>query len=520
MDDADEGAHDGGLEEALARHARARRRTMLKALGIGAAVVAAGTAGTVVFLQVQKSNDKKRAGARAKDAEAELLRGNVRAAKKIAEEARGLDRMNFDAWLAFIHANGMDLIDGDGGAEASVALMADARNSGGKGATLEFVSLAGAIGIKNDVHAEKLLRQPHAEPVDGDGFYAYAAGAAYDLVCDDASIGWYTQALELRPGCVLSRIRLARAYVLVGAYDDARTVIDGLPSESFERLVLGTLVTRVESIEKSKGASVLRGAQVDRARLGDLPRSLRTLGTALALEDPDQPWGQSAGLDAALDDADTPMIAILAGKIALADGDRVSARAAASAALRMHEDLAEARVFGARMALVDGDWKRADELAGAGPDRSMIAILKTIQAYEAGDRAGFERVRADDPDALVGWPLDESIKALLDAKAPADDALDTLAKRGEPWADLLAIDAALLRGEKDKAKKLVQQWMGALTPAQQRRKDRVGGVLPPPAPAPPIPSASTSASAGANAGSARPPTMAPTSSAASPARGP
>lgn len=503
VDDTDEGGHEGSLEEALAKHARVRRRAMLRALGIGGALVAAWAVGTVVYLQVDAASDRERAGTRARDAEAELLRGNIAAAKKISAEARALDRMNHDAWLAFIHANATDLIDGDGDAEASVALVADARNSGGRGATLEFVALAGAIGIKNDVLAEKLLKQPHAEPVDADGFYAYAAGAAFDLVCDDASIGWYEQALALRPGCVLSRVRLARAYVFAGAFPEAREALAGLPDRSFERLVLDTLVTRIESIAGSPSGPIARGGQVDRSKLGDLPRSLRTLGTALALEDPDQPWGQSAGIDAALDDADTPMVAILAGRIALADGDRVSARAAATAALSMHEELAEARVFAARVALVEGDLKRAEELGRAGPDRNLVAILRSISAYEENDRAAFDRVAAEEPEGVGKWPLAASATSLLDGKSPDAAALDALAKRGEPWADLFAIDAALRRGEKDKAAKMVQQWAGTLTPAQKKRKDRVAGVLPLPPPAPPAPPSSASAgpSAGASSGS-------------------
>lgn len=512
MDDADDGGHDGSLEEALAKHARVRRRSMLRALGIAAAVVAAGTAGTLVYLQVEAAADRKRAGVRARDAEAELLRGNIRAAKKIAEEARALDRLNHDAWLAFVHASATDLIDGDGGPEASVALISDARNTGGKGATLEFVALAGAIGIKNDVLAEKLLKQPHAEPVDSDGFYAYAAGAAFDLVCDDASIGWYEQALALRPACVLTRIRLARANVLAGAFPEARAALEGLPSGSFERLVLDALVTRVESIASSPSGKVARGAQVDRAKLGDLPKSLRTLATALALEDPDQPWGQSAGIDAALDDADTPMVAILAGRIALADGDRVSARAAATAAMSMHEDLADARIFAARVALVDGDLKRAEELGRTGPDRNLIAILRCIGAYEENDRVAFDKAASDEPDGVGKWPLGSAATTILDGKSPDAATLDALTKRSEPWADLFAIDAALLRGDKDKAAKMVQQWTGTLTPAQKKRKDRVAGVLPLPSPAPAAPP--SSASAGASAGPSANPSAAPSASAA------
>ncbi|MFO0612598.1 MAG: hypothetical protein U0414_08430 [Polyangiaceae bacterium] len=487
-----------------------RRRTLLKGLGVGAALATAGAIGTLIYLKADEAAEKKRAVARAREAEVELLRGNIRGAKTMATEARALDRMNHEAWLAFIHASAVDLIDGDAGKEEGVALVADARNSGGRGATLELVALAGAVAIKNDNFAEKLVKQPHAEPVDGDGLYAYAAGAVLDLVCDDASVGWYEQALELRPGCVLSRVRLARANVLTGAFALAREAIEGLPP-GFERLVLETLVTRVESIAASPTGAVARGKQVERAKLGDLPKSLRTLGAALALEDPDQPWGQSAGIDAALDDADTPMVCILAGRIALADGDRVSARAAAAAALAMHEELADARVFGARVALVVGDHARASELTENGPDRNLVAIVRSLEAYEANDRAAFDKVRADDPDAVKSWLLADSAATLLDGKSPDAARLEALAKRCEPWAELFAIDAALIRGDKEKAAKIAQQWTGSLSAAQKKRKDRVAGVspLPPPAPSPPP---STSASAGPSGAPSASPPAAPSAS--------
>jgi hypothetical protein len=319
------------------------------------------------------------------------------------------------------------------------------------------------------------LKEPREDDVTADGFYAFVAGAGSDLDCDPAAVGWYQRATELLKEPLLAEVRLARALLFAGELDRAEKATELVPEGRLERKVLTALVARSRAIA---GKGDVPGPRIDRGTIVELPRSLRALATALALQDPEAPWGQSAGLDVALDDIDTPFVAVLAARIALYGGDRVSARTASEAALRMREELDDARALGARIALIDGDLATARRLGADLPDKGMETMLRAIDAYEAGTAPPAEAGKQPN-DARVTWKLGAVAASLTAGKAPdaaGTSAIDEGVKRGEPWADFLAIDSAFAKGDLDKAKKIVASWNNAAhTPAQKARKERLDG---------------------------------------------
>ena len=437
-----------------------------------------GTAGggvTSVVLWRRRGQDRSLSIDRALASEEAIRLGDLRLARKLATEARELDPTGHPAALAFVRVCAFDVIDGDGGQAASVELLSDARKLGIRGADLAFVSLAAAVGVKNDRLAERILAEHAEKAIVVDERYAYAAGAAFDLMCSEEAERRYTVADDLSHGDLfLAKVRRARALLFAARMDEARKVIATLPKERRETMVLRSLADHVAVL--SDGAPPKAApAWVDPSWVTELPRSLRALATAMALGDPNAPSGQSAGLDAALDDVDTPLAALLAGRIALAAGDEVSAKAASACALRMRAELPEAKVFAARLALVDGDLAHARELAGEGPDKPIVLMIQAIEAYERGDKTRLAEIDQESVGAPRRFEGLAAAKALLgEGEIPKPAAFDEAIAKNEPWADLLAVDAALASHDVERAKKLALAWSeGPLSDARKVRKKRI-----------------------------------------------
>lgn len=489
--DAPQGAPDEEpdvpLSTALREASRARRRTVLRALGALTVLGAIGGGITELVLWRRRLSDEALAASEAKRADEAVLKGDLRGAKKIASDARDLDPKSHAVAMAFVRASAFDVLDGDGGKDASVALLSDARRLGARGIDLAFASLAAAVGVKNDRLAEKILAEHAERSIGGDMAYAFACGAALDLTCGDEAARRYAEAEELSGGrFVLAKLRRVRALVFASKIDEAKALVAKLPQEARETKVLAALVQRVESLG---GASSAKATWVDPSWATELPRSLRALATAMALGDPNAPSGQSAGLDAALDDVDTPLAALLAGRIALAAGDRVSAEAASACALRMHGELEGAKTFAARLALLQGDLPKARELAGEGPDKATVLTIQAIEAYERGDKTRLAEIDAESAGSTERWFGLSAAKALLgDGEAPKPADLDRAIATNEPWAELLAVDAALAAHDVERAKKLALAWAeGPLTDVKKLRKKHIESPEPPKDPAGPDP---------------------------------
>jgi hypothetical protein len=489
------------LSAALREASKVGRRRVLRAAAAVGAIAALGGGGALLYGRRARAKDADDGRARARAAEDAIARGEVRLAKKLAEEARALDPTGRAEATSWIRAASMEVLDGDTGKDAAVALLAETRRLGARGLELALASLAAAVGVKNDHLVEKILAEHAEAEIAKDAAHLFAEGAGLDLLCDPESARRYREASELWGGrSLVANVRHARALLFAGKVDDARALVAKLPKEGREATVLSALADRVALL----AGAALKPAWVDPKWVTELPRSLRTLATAMALADPNAPAGQSAGLDAALDDVDTPLAALLAGRIALAAGDRVSAKAAADCALRMRAELDAAKVFSARLALVDGDLGRARELAGEGPDKATVLMVQAIDAYERGDKGRVGEIDAESANAPDRWGGLGFARALLEGgEPPKATDLDAAIAKSEPWADLLAVDAALRAHDVDRAKKLALAWAdGPLTEARKQRKKRIeapqpdtpeppasGSAKPPAAPAPPAPSA-------------------------------
>ena len=465
---------DESLSDALEASKKARRRTLLKALGGLAAVGVVASGVTFLVRARARSADAKAADDGAAAAGAALLRGELRAGKKLANEAHELDPNGHAAAITFLRAGAFDLIDGDGGPNEGIALLATARNFGARGATLALVALAAGIGVKNDRLVQRILEEPLPDDAD-EGRYAYALGAGFDLVCDEASEAHYREAEELSGGKLfLASVRRVRALLFATKIDDARAAIEKLPRDRRETLVLRTLTERVAAI-----SGVAPRPEIpkwcDPSWTSDLPKCLRALAAVLPMTDPDAPFGQSAGLDAALDDVDTPLAALLAGRLALAAGDKASARSASQCALRMRKELDKARVFGTRIALLEGDLKQAKELSSDSGDKGQKLLVEAIDAYEKRDAKRLGEIDKDTEGDPERWTLIGAATTLLgDGPKPAASILSGAVSRSEPWADLLAVDAALAVPDLDAAKKIAIAWAdGPESAERKKRKDAI-----------------------------------------------
>ncbi len=453
---------------------------MLKALGGLVLLGAAGGGVSALVLWRRGAQDRALSIERAAASESAARRGELRLARKLAAEARELDPTGRAAAVAFVRVSAFDVIDGDLGPAAGVALLSDARNLGMHGIDLAFASLAAAVGVKNDHLVERILAEHSKKTLQIEERYAYAAGAGLDLITSDEAVRHYADADDMAHGeLFLAKVRLARSLLFANRIEEARAVVERLPKERRETTVIGSFVERVALLEGG-GASKAAPAWVDPSWIPELPRCLRTLAAAMALGDPNAPSGQSAGLDAALDDVDTPCAALWAGRIALAAGDRVSAKAAASCALRMRAELLEAKVFAARLSLVEGDLAGARELAGEGPDKPTVLMIQAIEAYERADKVRLDEIDAESKGSPRRYEMLDAAKALLgEGEIPKAATFDDAIAKNAPWADLLAVDAALATRDVERAKKLALAWSeGPLTDAKKLRKKRIDSPLP------------------------------------------
>jgi hypothetical protein len=204
-----------------------------------------------------------------------------------------------------------------------------------RGPLLGQALLASAVRGKNDRLAVRLLVQHADQGLRGDPSYELVAGAALELACDDGAAARFESVLASTPASVLARLRLARARIFASRLDEASTVAAALPRERAERAILLEVVARLRRYEGAADAPSPRHV-VDPFGLTDLPRSIRPLAQALTVHEANA----GSGIEAALDDLDTPLAALLVARLAVVAGDGESAQLAIDAGVRLRAELA------------------------------------------------------------------------------------------------------------------------------------------------------------------------------------
>lgn len=435
---------------------RVRRRAV-----IGAAVAAALGAGGWGVWRARRASRQSHAEALAADVYRAIGEGHFGAALGLAKEAREASPGSTPAALAWLHAAGLVLIEGDPDPALGVEAVSDARKLGARGTDLAFITLAAAVTMKNDRFAERLLEQHEKQGVAADIFYHYAAGAALDLACDPraeerfflAASGWEG------PGA-LPRVRRARSLVFAARYTEATAELARIAGESPEKTVMTQVVRALEAPEQKRD-------WVDPFALTDLPRSVRPLAQALTLS----PENDQSGIDAALSDVDTPLVAVACADIARLAGDLVAAEKALVVAHEMRPELSVANTKLVEIRLLRGDLSGASSAAAACGETEPLLLVACVSAYEAKKPKELAQTTEDGrSDKGEPWSLADAAQTLLE-KGRAGDlaALRKAVKERQVWADILLFDAALAEGDLATARELAARWSDDL-PAHAARK--------------------------------------------------
>ncbi len=436
------------------------RRKILRALGATLALAAVGGAGAVLLRRRSRETEAAEGAALAEEAYSALRTGNTAGALKLAAQARKLAPDSRAAAQAWLHATGLDLLEGDGGdgaAHRAIGFLDETRVLGAKGLDLGFAVLVSAVVLKNDKLARRVLEQHEADALETDAFYELAAGAALDLDCDPVAEERFRRSAARWVDALLPRLRRARSLAFAGRYAEAGEELENVAGPAAK-----VMTDVIAALEKPRATH----AYVDPFAITDLPRSLRPLAQALTVSADNA----QSGLDAAMSDIDCPLVALACSDIAAGALDFASAERAAQAALDMRSELSAASERIVRVRLRRGDLEQAIEAAKSSGDANALSLVAAIDAYEQG-RADLLKQAVEDAGAGRGWTLAGAARGLLDGTTkPTLEELAMSLQTGEPWADVVAVDVAIDAGRLDDAKKITQGWADSSPPRDKRKK--------------------------------------------------
>jgi len=466
-------------EDTQRRKKPGRRRVLGWLVGLAAA----STAGTFGFREWHRRRavaDLSAAEDEVAASRAALYAGDIRKARTLAEHALELSPESTSAARAIVDARALDVLDGGVAPDAAVDVVTTARRLKVEGVGLAVATLSAAVGARNAEHAKMLIEQHQRQDVGADdAVHRLALGAAYDLLADAGAVDAYAEARKLAPEFSSAVVRHVRALVFAGRAGEARTAAKGAKLPDKTRNALAMLLVRAERPERWPDTD----ARIVRDDVGDLPRPLRAIGAALALVPPDEKGAASMGLEAALDDADSPGSLLLCGQLALSAKDLDSALQAGERAASMAPAWTPAHALRARVFLLRGQLDEALALEPSLPP-AVSAELRAIAAYESGDPEALAEAesRAVEKGA-ARWPaLALALGRLRSgSKRPGAAESDALLNEGVPWADVLAVDFALDAGDIDRARKIVKTWADKPDPSRAlrlARLKRIGGDLP------------------------------------------
>jgi tetratricopeptide (TPR) repeat protein len=303
---------------------------------------------------------------------------------------------------------------------------------------------------------------------DDDAWYQLMAGATFERAGDARAVERYAAAVRLDPSLVVAQFLLARATAVDGDPHHAGELAKEFRAKYPDRVEGATLVALAWARDPLRGEPPAEAKEIA-DKVDVLPTPLKAVAPAvralLAIEQHKTDEAKAA-LQKGLAVADTPGIAAWLGSIALATGDEALARKGALTAVSYSAVYPPARMLAARVALLgarlDEALKAAEELPPASPD---VAIVTAAVAYEKLDGERMRSALDALPDDAKKLPFLVPLvrgQALMAGNAQAlgtDKALD-MADDDTPWADLVAMDAALDTGDVDLARKVAAKWHG------------------------------------------------------------
>lgn len=316
---------------------------------------------------------------------------------------------------------------------------------------------------------------------DDDPWYQLLAGATFERAGDPRALERYAAAVKLGPNIAVAEILQARATAIDGDARRAGDLAKELRTKRADRIEGQALVALAWARDPLRGEPPPEAKDIA-DKVEALPVSLKVVPhavRALLAIDQRKTDDARAALTKGLGVADTPGAAAWIGGIALTTGDEALARKAALAAVSFSAVYPPARMLAARVALLgarlDEALKATEELAPASPD---VAIVTAAVSYEKLDSERMSRALDALPDEGKKLPFLVPLvrgQHLLAGKAdalPAEKALD-MADDEAPWADLVAMDAALDTGDLELARKIAGQWKGDARPLRAVRLARL-----------------------------------------------
>lgn len=353
-----------------------------------------------------------------------------------------------------------------GGADiAFESALARAREVGVGEEQLAFARVASFLFQGDTAGAAALLGKLDAE-AGQDAWYQLVAGATLEQAGDPRAEERYLAAQRRAPQLVAAEVALVRLVALEGPSSRAAELAANFRQRYPDRAE-GAALLALAWARLPAHTEVPAAVEEARARAAELPRMLRAVPpAALALRASLKREGDDvkrSALARALAAADGPAMATWVGSLALETGDEATARRAALAAVQFSGAYPPARVLAARVALA-GDHleearKAVGELDGTAPE---VAVVRLATAYEHCDVDGLQR--SIDPLPLDAKRLTflagllASPQVLVGRRPSPLPQLEALDPKEAPWADVLAMDAALDAGDLEAAARVEARW--------------------------------------------------------------
>jgi len=297
-------------------------------------------------------------------------------------------------------------------------------------------------------------------------------------------------ATRLAPASPVAELALARHVAIVGPPDEAAALARRYQAAHPAAPEGAALVALAWATGARAEAAPPEVAQTLTGAAG-LPRSLRLVPHALraldALKSPETHEGARRELDAAVAVAEGPDETCWLGELPLDAGaawgaafaTRVAARVGAGSPLHPR-----ARRLATRGALASARLpEAAAAVRGLDPSDPLVALVGAIDGYEQASAADLgkhlDALRPPGPGAAKGAVSSLVRPAMLNARAillgttlPKAEDLLALASTPDPWAELLAIDAALDAGDLATAARIAPR-LGGASPERAARRARL-----------------------------------------------
>lgn len=345
------------------------------------------------------------------------------------------------------------VIDVDPGrAGALGAAMEEAAQRGVPSSQMAFAQIARAMASGDPASASEIIANYDEDPDRAaDALYQLAAGAALEVSDLTGAIERYRAAAKANGDVLSTEIRLVRALAYSGGGAEARQRLSAAAQKWPDRPEIAALGALVAAADPRPGEAAPLPSNADPDLL---PRPLRAFVRCVSKGDDER------ALAKAIAEAELAQTLVVCGDVALRAGHEAAGRDAAKRALEMAPGHAPAYALVGRVALASGRFEEARQAALRAPADVAAEILSFI-AYEAGDLAAMTSAagrRAEDPRTE---PVAAGI-ARLAGKAPLPGpVIEALARSPKPWADLVAMDAALDAGDLAQAQAIAAAWHGA-----------------------------------------------------------